>query len=98
MYEDGRGVEQSYAMAAKWFRKAAEHVPDLGGAGQGRNELGLLYVDGLGVPKDYVQAYMWFTLANDEENCNYVQDKMTPAQISEAQRMVEEWNRLHPAP
>lgn len=98
MYEDGRGVEQSYAMAAKWFRKAAEHVPDLGGAGQGRNELGLLYVDGLGVPKDYIQAYMWFTLANDEQNCKYVQDKMTPAQISEAQRMVEEWKRLHPAP
>ena len=76
----------------------AEHVPDLGGAGQGRNELGLLYVDGLGVPKDYIQAYMWFTLANDEQNCKYVQDKMTPAQISEAQRMAEEWKRLHPAP
>jgi uncharacterized protein len=98
MYKDGRGVEQNYAKAAEWYRKAAEHVPNLGGAGQGRNELGLLYVDGLGVPKDYVQAYMWFTLANTKENCTYMQTKMTPAQISEAQRMVEEWKRLHPTP
>jgi TPR repeat protein len=97
MYKDGRGVEQSYAMAAEWFRKAAEHVPNLGGAGQGRNELGLLYADGLGVPKDYVQAYMWFTLANSEENGKYAQAKMTPAQVSEAQRMAEEWEKLHPA-
>jgi TPR repeat protein len=98
MCKEGRGVEQNYAMAAEWFRKAAEHVPDLGGAGQGRNELGLLYVDGLGVPKDYVQAYMWFTLANVKANCAYVQDQMTPAQISKAQRMVEEWKKLHPTP
>jgi TPR repeat protein len=98
MYEDGRGVEQSYGMAAEWYRKAAEHVPDLGGAGQGRNDLGLLYLDGLGVPKDYVQAYMWFALANSKENCAIVQAKMTPDQVSEAQRMVEEWKRLHPAP
>ena len=98
MYKEGRGVEQNYAMAAEWFRKAAEHVPDLGGAGQGRNELGMLYIDGLGVPKDYVQAYMWFTLANNRDNCTYVEDQMTPAQISEAQRMVEEWKKLHPTP
>ena len=98
MYKDGRGVEQNYAIAAEWYRKAAEHVPDFGGAGQGRNELGLLYVDGLGVPKDYVQAYMWFILANFGENFTYIQSKMTPAQISEALRMVEEWKTLHPAP
>src|ERR1700757_686306 len=56
-YRDGDAVEQSYALAAEWYRKAAEHVPNLGGAGQGRNNLGNLYMEGLGVPKDYVQAY-----------------------------------------
>jgi TPR repeat protein len=40
MYEDGEGVKQSYALAAKWYRKAAEHVPDLGGAGQGSAPIG----------------------------------------------------------
>jgi TPR repeat protein len=34
MYEDGEGIKQSYVLAAKWYLKAAEHVPNLGGAGQ----------------------------------------------------------------
>jgi hypothetical protein len=58
MYEDGEGVKHSYVLAAKWYRKAGEHVPDLGGAGQGRNNLGLLYLYGRGVPRVYVQAYV----------------------------------------
>jgi len=28
---------QNYASAAKWYQRAAEHVPDLGGAGPARN-------------------------------------------------------------
>jgi TPR repeat protein len=98
IYENGRGVEQNYVLAAEWYRKAAEHVPDLGGAGQGRNQLGLLYLDGLGVPKDYVLAYMWFALAHTEGNLRIVQAQMTAAQVSEAERLVEEWKKLHPAP
>src|SRR5579859_1368502 len=66
--------------ALKWFRKAAEHVPDLGGAGQGRNNLGILYADGDGVPKDCVQAYMWFSLAGNNDNIVYTQPEMTPDQ------------------
>ena len=46
-YEDGDGVPQNYVQAAEWYRKAAEHVPDYGGAGQGRNDLGLLYLEWL---------------------------------------------------
>jgi TPR repeat protein len=41
-------------LATEWYLKAAEHFPDLGGAGQGRNSLGLLYMQGLGVPQDYI--------------------------------------------
>ena len=67
-YEDGDSVEQNYALAAAWYRKAAEHVLNLGGAGQGRNNLGSLYIAGLGVPKDYVPEYMWFSLAGTERN------------------------------
>jgi hypothetical protein len=71
-YQDGDGVEQNYVQAAYWFRKAAEHVPDLGGAGQGRNNLGNLYVQGHGVLKDYVQAYMWFSLASSDLSTEYL--------------------------
>jgi TPR repeat protein len=41
MYEHGEGVTQDYSLAAKWYRKAAEQDPDRGGAGQGRNNLGM---------------------------------------------------------
>jgi TPR repeat protein len=93
MYEDGEGVPRNYSLAAKWYRKAAEHDPDLGGAGQGRSNLGMLYLDGRGVPKDYVQAYMWFRLADFESNPNLslAKAQMTPEQILEAERLVEDW-------
>ena len=96
MYADGEGVQQDYVLAAQWYRKAAEHVPDRGGAGQGRNDLGLLYMEGLGVPKDYVRAYMWFSLTNFESNLSYAKDQMTPAQVFEAERMAAEWKGNHP--
>jgi TPR repeat protein len=98
LYEDGDGVEQNYALAAEWYREAAEHVPNLGGAGQGRNHLGLLYLAGLGVPQDYVQAYMWFSLAGVDQNIGEAADKMTPAQILQAQQMTDEWKKQHPDP
>jgi hypothetical protein len=89
MYEDGEGVEQSYVLAAKWYRKAADHVPDFGGAGQGRNNLGRLYLEGRGVPRDYVQAYMWFRLSlGNTSKC----PPRTSHLASAAQQM--RWRRL----
>lgn len=91
MYEDGEGVQQNYVMAAKLYRKAAEHVPDLGGAGQGRNNLGLLYLNGLGVPKDCVRAYMWFSLTGSQNNLLYAKAGMSPAQVLKAEQMARQW-------
>jgi hypothetical protein len=103
MYEDGEGVKQNHVLAAKWYRKAAEHVPDLGGAGQGRNSLGLLYLEGRGVPMDYVQAHMWFRLSIGgtskcglrTSNLSAAAQQMTTAEIQEAEHMVEEWKIRH---
>ena len=97
-YRDGDGIEQNYVQAAHWFRKAAEHAPDLGGAGQGRNNLGNLYEEGHGIPKDYVQAYMWLSLAHSEQGIDYLQREMTPAQILRAQNLANEWIKQHPDP
>jgi len=97
-YQDGDGVEQNYALAAEWYRRAAEHVPNLGGAGQGRNDLGLLYLKGLGVPKDYVQAYMWFSVADVESNIAATQEEMNPEQILKARQLADEWKKQHPDP
>jgi TPR repeat protein len=94
-YEDGDGVEQNYQLAAKWFRKAAEHVPDLGGAGQGRNRLGLLYMEGHGVPRDYAQAYFWFSLNGPGGNADDAKAHLSAKQIKATDRSVEEWNEQH---
>lgn len=98
MYEDGEGVKQNYVMAAKWYRKAAEHVPDFGGADQGRNNFGLLYLNGLGVPKDYVQAYVWFSLTGSQENLLYAKAEMSPLQVLKAERMAQQWKDRHISP
>lgn len=72
-------------------------MPDLGGAGQARNNLGMLYLEGRGVPKDYVQAYMWFSLFGHEENLNLAlaREHLTETQISEAEGMANEWKSRH---
>jgi TPR repeat protein len=96
MYQDGEGVQKNCIEAAKWYRMAAEHVPDFGGAGQGRNNLGLLYLNGDGVPKDYVRAYMWFKLTAHETTVSCAKAQMTSAQIVEAERRAREWKNSHP--
>jgi S1-C subfamily serine protease len=64
-------------------------------------QLGFMYYFGWGVPQDYVQAYMWFNLAASREPSSEQQDifkmrdsaaeRMTPAQVAEAQRLAQEW-------
>jgi TPR repeat protein len=90
MYEDGDVVPQDYVQAAKWYEKAAEHIPDHGGAAAARNSLGFLFMDGPGVPQDYVTAYMYFALSNSKRNMQWAAEKMTTSQIAEAQRRAKE--------
>ena len=56
---------------------------------------------GEGVPQDYVQAHMWFNMAaangheDGRKNRDIVAKQMTPADISEAQRLAREWLEEH---
>ena len=97
MYNEGQGVPQDYAEAVGWYRKAAEK-----GYATAQHKLGVMYGKGLGVPQDEAQAYMWFKLASStfppgERRDQAVKDRdtvakrMTPAQISEAQKLAREW-------
>ncbi len=97
MYLNGDGVPQDYAEAVKWYRKAAEQ-----GNADGQHNLGAMYGKGLNVPHDWVQAHMWFNLAVSRyppgedrdraiKNRDIVAKVMTPAQISEAQKLAREW-------
>jgi uncharacterized protein len=89
---EGKGLEKNYVEAAEWFRKAADQDD-----AWAQSFLGAEYIRGLGVPQDFVLAYMWFNLAAGQglQNARDDRDKliryMTPAQISEAQRLSREW-------
>ena len=96
MYEHGKSVAQDYAEAAKWYRLAAEQ-------GDGLGQFNLSNVLGNGSTPDYVEAHMWATLAAEDSAVeDFVRDwalrfrdtfeeKMTPEQIAEAQRLAREW-------
>jgi len=93
MYENGQGVPRSQAEAAKWYRLAAER----GHAGA-QLYLGGMYLAGDGVPRDYVQAYVWFSLSAAAGQGDFAfqgrdqaADKMSPAQVAEAERRVRAW-------
>ncbi len=86
-----------YATALREWRPLAEQ-----GDADAQYNLGNIYKNGKGVPQDYAQAHMWFNLAasiyppgknrdNAVFNRNIVAKKMTPAQISEAQKLAREW-------
>ncbi len=92
MYDNGRGVPKDYVQAVKWYRLAADQ-----GDAMAQTNLGSMYTKGRGVPRDYVLAYMWSNLGaaggNEQGGKNRDLDAahMTPADISEAQRLSREW-------
>ena len=96
-YGFGLGVAQDYVEARKWYLKAAEQ-----GEASAQTSLGVMYDKGEGVPQDYVQAHVWFNLAASRlppgkdrdqsvKNRDIVAAKMTPADVSKAQRLAREW-------
>jgi TPR repeat protein len=92
VYLYGRGVTQDDTEAVAWFRKAADQ-----GDAIAEFLLGNQYANGKGVPQDYVRAHMWFSLAAAQGEQRAVKTpemaerKMTPAQITEAQKLARDW-------
>ena len=94
LYYQGWGLPQDYKEAAKWFRKAAEqrHV-------YAQVTLGTIYAEGIQgvIEEDYPQALMWFIFAaaqGDMEAMEFrdvLATRMTPTQITEAQKMAREF-------
>jgi len=85
----------------KWNRKAAEK-----GYARAQINLGFMYSKGHGVPRNDVQAYIWYTLSASRyppgedrdkaaHNRDIVAERMTPAQISEAEKLAREWTEKH---
>lgn len=92
MYVNGQGVQRNDAEALRWYRLAADRDD-----ARAQFNLGIMYRNGQGVPQDYVRAFMWFTLSAARgnqsaiNNRDIVAQRMTPAQIAEAQKLASEW-------
>ena len=88
MYAQGRGVPQNDETAMKWFRLSA-------GQGDARAQTGLGAIYAIAL-KDYVYAHMWGNLAamnGDKSGAKLfdeIKEKMTPADISAAQKLTRE--------
>ena len=61
MYDNGEGVPEDYAEAARWYRLAAEQ-----GYAAAQSNLGLMYIYGSGLPQDYAEAARWVRLAAEQ--------------------------------
>ena len=91
MYNKGKGVPQNDKTAVKWWTLAAEQ-----GNALAQGNLGAGYAFGRGVLKDYVYAHMWGKIAATNGNAvgtklrDFVEKKMTPADLSTAQKLARE--------
>ena len=93
MYENGRGVPQSYDVAVDWYGQSAAQ-----GDPTGQYLLGLMYDKGFGVIPNVVLAYKWINLGAAHaprplrENVLRLRDavasKMTRAQLDLAQQLA----------
>ncbi len=96
-YERGEGVPQVYAKDLQWYHKAAEQ-----GDANAQSVLGFMYGEAQGVPQSYILSHMWLNIAasrfppgehrdNALNNRDIVAKRMTPAQISVAEKLAREW-------
>ena len=91
-YEKGQRVLQNYQKAFKWYQTAANM-----GLADGQLQLAFMYEKGRSVPQDCLVAHMWFNLASARGSAiaaqarDEIAEKMTPAQVAEAQRLAREW-------
>ena len=97
-YSMGMGdFPKDRAQAKKLFLLAAEQ-----GHARAQSFLGGLYFSGNGIPKNNIQAYKWWALSEKHfssskhrefarEDLNQLKKKMTPEEVSEAEKLVREW-------
>jgi TPR repeat protein len=98
MYRKGEGVEQDFKEAIKWYQKAADQ-----GEANAQYSLGVIYEMSKGVEQNYVTAYAWASIAATNGNniapefkSQFLEPKMTPAQIAKAEELVKEMVKKNP--
>ena len=92
-YSSGKDLPKDDALAAFWFRKAAEQGDD-----RAQYNLGISYYNGEGVAKDMVEAYAYLNLASasDEfakEGLALLEKKLSMKEIEAGQKRARDLQR-----
>ena len=94
MHEWGNGVPQDNANALKWYKRSAEHSHK-----DAQNNLGALYSKGEGTEQNFIEALKWFIISAEngseggQKNIRIVEKRMSYEQISQAQKLANDWMR-----
>jgi localization factor PodJL len=96
MFEAGEGGLVDAAVAAKYYELAANH-----GIVEAQYRLGLMLASDRNHATSLVSAYKWLVLAQEsvKESAAAAQDlrkTLTPAQLDQAEREIDEWRSAHP--
>jgi TPR repeat protein len=96
IYYNGYAVPVDFVIATGWYQKAAEQAN-----AQAQHNLAISYLNGVGVERDYIQSYKWMGLAikyaaqSDLQEWNSEAYKiaalMTPEQVNEARKQIDNW-------
>lgn len=94
MYSNGQGVQRDPTQAVYWYKIAAEQ-----NFSTAQNNLGIMYAQGNGVEKDTIEAYKWLTIAGQRiTNAimfrQSIEKNMTPDQIENARKRIEEFYQI----
>ncbi len=90
-YAKGLGVRRDNKAAIRWFTLAAEQ-----GRLDAQLNLGVAYEKGDGTPQDYVRSLMWYNIVSSRTGRPWhkkraaLAEKMTPADIAQAQKLAYE--------
>jgi hypothetical protein len=90
-YLEGIGVPRDERQAIVWLKRAANN-----GDTRAQRALSEMYLSGREVPRDYVRAYTWANIAtelegNDKGQLQTIRSRMTPIQVSDAERRTSIW-------
>lgn len=94
MYLNGEGIERNPAKGVQWLTKAAQQ-----GDPEAYSNLGRVYFEGHGTAKNLALSYFFLYMAvnhsgrevtNARSNLEVVTSKLTPSQLAEGRRLVQE--------
>jgi uncharacterized protein len=96
MHEWGNGVPKNNVEALKWYSISANLSHK-----DAQNNLGAMYSKGEGTEQNFIEALKWFIISakngseGGQKNIRIVEKRMTYEQISQAQKLANDWMRKH---